>query len=233
MSTFRLSAWVAVAAGLSGCGLIDPDIGDFALRFPTQSVTVDSSDWELTADEEIPAIECADVPGVCNEAVLEYCAAEGICFGSCDGAYCEAAVVISLWHTIDLAETNHDEFQRINDQPVISVNVDDVAFSVGENTFNIPSPELGVYVAPRTVMNHGSPQARLIGTIPALSAGARVERDPLQFTDDGRDHFEEFLAEYRTPFNIIVGGRLDLAAGDVVPQGRMQAEVHVTATARP
>jgi hypothetical protein len=233
LSILRMGACLAVAAGLTGCGLIDPDIGDFPLRFPTQSVTVDSSDWELTTDDEIPAIECADVPGVCSEAVREYCAAEGICFGSCDGSYCEAAVAISLWHTIDLEETNHEEFQRIDQQPLISVHVDDVTFSVGENTFNIASPVLGVYVAPRTVMNHGSPQARLIGTIPALPAGTRVEREPLQFSEDGRADFEAFLADYRTPFNIIVGGRLDLAAGDLVPQGRMQAEVHVTATARP
>ncbi len=230
---FRTLASLAVAVWVAGCGLIDPDIGDFPLRFPTQSVTVDSSDWELTTDDEVPAIECADVPGVCNEAVLEYCGAEGICFGSCDGTYCETAVVISLWHTVDLEETNHDEFQRIEDQPVISVNIDDVRYAVGENTFNVPSPELGVYVAPRTVMDHGSPQAKLIGTIPALEAGARVDGEPLEFTEDGRDDFEEFLADFRTPFNLIIGGRLDLSAGDPVPQGRLQAEVNVSATARP
>lgn len=230
---YRMFAWIAPLVGLAGCGLIDPDIGDFPLRFPTQSIAVDSSDWELTSDDEVPALECGDVPGACSEAVKEYCGAEGICFGSCDGTYCEATIVVSLWHTIDLEDSNHEEFQRIENQPVLSVDVDDATYSVNENTFNIASPELGVYVAPRTVMDHGSPEAHLIGTIAALDAGDRVQDEKLEFTDGGRERLEGFLADYQTPFNLIVGGRLDLSAGDVVPRGVLRAEVDVSAVARP
>ena len=229
----RYVPWVGVFVGVAGCGLIDPDIGDFPLRFPSQSVTVDSSDWELTTEPEVPGIECADFPGICNDEVIEICGAEGVCFGSCDGTHCQAAVVISLWRTVDLEATNHDEFQRLEQRPLISVNLDEVSYTVAENTFTVPSPELGVYVAPQTVMDHGSPQAQLVGTIPTLDAGARVEGAALRFTEDGRDHFEAFMGDYRTPFNLIVGGSLELSAGDEVPQGRLQAEVNVTAVARP
>ncbi len=230
---YRVSAGVAALLSLVGCGLVDPDIADFPLRFPSQSVAVESADWELTDDDEIPQLECGDVPGVCADAVREYCGEEEVCFGSCDGAYCEAAVVMSLWHTIDLEAENHDEFQRIENQPVVSVDVDDVTYTVEENTFNVPMPELGIYAAPRTVMEHGSPEAELIGTISPLGEGERVEDRPITFAEEGRERLEAFLGDYRNPFNIIVGGQLDLSAGDTVPDGRLRAVVDVQATARP
>lgn len=230
---YRVLAPLAAAAAVTGCGLVDPDIADFSLEFPEQSIALESADWELTSEEEIPAISCTDVPGVCAEGVREFCGEDEVCFGSCDGEYCKGAVVVSLWHTIDLEAENREEFQRIEGQPVVTVDIDEITYTIEENTFNTAVPELGVYAAPITVMDHGSPEAALVGTIPPLDPGERVSGAELQFSEGGEENFEEFAGDYRNPFNMIVGGQLDLEAGDVVPEGRLRARVDVEATARP
>ncbi|MEO8548789.1 MAG: hypothetical protein ABI678_02405, partial [Kofleriaceae bacterium] len=98
---------------------------------------------------------------------------------------------------------------------------------------NIDTPPLSVYVAPMSVMDPEDPMAKLIGTIDVVPAGTTFDARAMEFTADGQDTLTAALADFKNPFNVIVGGTLMLAAGDEVPRGKLAANVHIKAHASP
>jgi hypothetical protein len=96
---------------------------------------------------------------------------------------------------------------------------------------NIDTPEMVVYAAPQTVMNPMDERARRVGTVPVIPAGATRSLMPIVFDADGKANLAMFMADYKTPFNIIVGSALLVDDGDVVPSGMMTVRVVVEAHA--
>lgn len=230
----KLARYAALAAGLTlfaGCGLIDPDIADFDLSLPEKEIVVDTSTWQLTDDATVPAVDCSENPGVCSLGISELCGAEGICFGSCNEAQtCDVKVLVNLWHSFDLAREK-PELQEIEGQPLVSVSINTIAYKVTENTLNVATPEMTVYVAPEGVMSPGDPGAEAIGTLPPVPPGTLIESQDVVLTDNGRELLAGYMKRYAQPFNIIVGTDVDLEAGDEVPTGTLTAVVMVTAVA--
>ena len=70
---------------------------------------------------------------------------------------------------IDLV-TEKPELKEINDRPVIKVTVDSVTYRTHEHTQRRDA-EIGVYVAPMSVMDPNDPMAKRIGRIPSIPAG--------------------------------------------------------------
>ena len=217
--------------GLGGCGLIDSDITDFNLSLPEREVTVDTADWELTDDSAMPAIDCSDEPAVCSAGIGELCGAEGVCFGSCDAEdTCKVTVAVSLFHRFDLA-SEQPELEQIDGQPLVSVTIDRVYYTVTENSFTQDSPELTVYVAPQTVMNPGDPLAEEIGVIASVASMQTIEEAEVELSDSGEDSLARYMKDYTTPFNLILGTTVELSAGDEIPSGRLVAVVKADAHA--
>ncbi len=231
---FQLSRFAALAVGLtlvSGCGLIDPDIADFDLSLPEKEIVVDTSTWQLTDDATMPAIDCTESAGICSLGITELCGADGICFGTCNEAKtCDVKVLVNLWHSFDLAREK-PELQEIEGQPLVSITVNSIAYKVTENTMNVATPEMTVYVAPEGVMSPGDPGAEAIGTLPPIPAGTTIEGQDVVLTENGRERLAAYMKSYSQPFNIIVGTDVDIQAGDEVPTGTLTAVVMVTAVA--
>ncbi len=234
----KLSRFATLAAGLlvaapliTGCGLIDPDIADFDLSLPEKEIVVDTSTWQLTEEPQMPAVDCTESAGVCSLGIAEFCGAEGICFGTCNEEQtCDVKVLVNLWHTFDLAREK-PELQEIEGKPLVSITIDRIAYTVSENTMNVDTPEMTVYVAPGSVMSPGDPGAEAIGTLPPVPAGTTVEEQDVVLTPNGREILAEFMKRYSQPFNIIVGTDVDIHAGDAIPSGTLTAVVLVTAVA--
>lgn len=213
------------------CGLIDPDIADFDLSLPEKDIVVDTSQWQLTADATMPAIDCADTPAVCTLGIEQLCGAEGVCFGTCNEMdSCEVKVLVNLWHSFDLAKEK-PELEEIEGKPLVSITIGKIGFKVTENTMNVDSPEMTVYVAPGNVMAQGAPQAQAIGTLPVIAAGTTVEEQEVILTDNGKEILGDYMKQYSVPFNIIVGTAVDIRPGDEIPTGKLTAVVVVTAVA--
>jgi hypothetical protein len=223
----RLALAIGVL-GLGGCGLIDSDIADFSLRLPERDVTVDAADWQLTEEATLPAIDCGGQPTVCADGVAAVCAAD-TCSGACGGETCEVVVQVSLWNTFDLAAES-PELREIDGQPLVSVTIERVWYTIDENTLDVDSPELTVYAAPQDVMSPGDPKAQEVGVIEPIPAGERPEGEVV-LTPDGQRILSETMRDYGTPFNLIVGSQVELAAGDPIPTGRMVAVIHADAHA--
>lgn len=229
----RMVCLAAALAGLAGCGLIDAEVSEIDLDLSERVVTIDTADWALTDEGEMPSLSCADAPDVCGTQVEAWCGAADLCSARCGGETCVVGVEVALWHTFDLAR-EAPELEKLEGQPLLAVTVDRVSFSVEENTLNISSPELTVWVAPEGVVSieKDGRGAEEVGRIPSMKAGHTSAETDLELTTNGQTVLAEHMRDYATPFNVIVGGRVELRAGDEVPTGRMKAGIKVAAHAR-
>ncbi|HTM23527.1 MAG TPA: hypothetical protein VL172_23550 [Kofleriaceae bacterium] len=229
----RLLCTGVLAAMLSACGLIDSNVTDFDLSMPAKTFTVDTAQWDLMGDQngEFPAIDCSQ-QDLCSAAVGQACGNEAICFGSCDSGAgtCQAAVLVALSQPVNLLDEK-PELAQIEDQPLVSVTVDRIYYNVGENTMNVSTPEFMLYVAPENVMSPGDPQAVAVGTIAPLPAATTRAETDMVFVEGGEQALKDFMKDYKTTFRVIVGGQIELHAGDPVPTGSLTATVQVAAHA--
>lgn len=224
------AAAALMIAAASGCGLIDSDITNFDLSLPDRTFTIDTEQWNVDdSTTTFPDIPCSADADVCADAVTAYCSVER-CTGVCVSDLCEMTVPVSLWRTVDLY-AEKPELQTIDNQPLVNITIDNVHYQVTENTLNFDTPELVLYVAPKTVMNPSDPQARPIGVIPTVPAGSQVGSRNVLVTPAGEVDLKAFMRDYRTPFNIIIGSEVTVQAGDPMPIGRITAEVGVQAYA--
>ena len=147
---------------------------------------------------------------------------------------CELELNISAYKPIDLV-MEKPELNSINDKPVIKVTIDSVAYSVTSNTLNVATPEMGVYVAPITVMDPKDPMAKQVGIIASVPAGATVATRDMTYTADGKQVLIDTMSTYKNPFNVIVGTSKDnpivIKAGDSVPMGKLDAVIQIRAHA--
>lgn len=212
----------------SGCGLISSDVTNFDLTLPDKDFTVDASTWQVSDSEAqtFLSLSCGSSPKLCASAVQQACPMN--CSGECNAATqtCDLSLDVSLYQTVDLL-VERPELNSINDQPVIKVTIDSVAWEVASNTLTVATPVMTVYVAPRSVMDPGDPQAKAIGTIASVAAGTTTGPQSLVFTATGKADLVAMMSTFKTPFNVIVGSTLVLHQGQSVPRGRLDAVVHI------
>jgi hypothetical protein len=228
MTYLRLCLVLAV----SGCGLISSDVTDFDLTLPEKSFSVDASGWQVnqTAADAFLNMSCSQTPqNVCTSAAMSACPMN--CSARCgSAAKCELGFDVGVYQMIDLV-MEKPELKSINDEPIIKVAIDSVSYRVSANTLNVATPQMNVYVAPMSVMDPDDPMAKQIGTIPAIPAGTTVASADLAFTPDGRQNLIDTMSTYKNPFNVIVGAKLWMMAGDPVPTGKLDAVVLIKAHA--
>lgn len=220
-----------VAALASGCGLISSDVTNFNLDLPDKKFSIDTASWNVDQDtaDMVLATPCSS-SSQCMAAAESACAMD--CSGTCNAEMrCTINLDVGLHTRVDLL-AEKPELQQINDKAVIDVTIDDVTYLVEQNTLNVATPEIAVFVAPMSVMDPTDPLAKRIGTIAPVAAGMTTETaQKMMFTADGRANLVSVMGNYKTPFNIIVGSTLTMTAGSPIPQGRLDATIKVRAHA--
>ncbi len=212
---------------VSGCGLIDSDVTNFDLTLPDKAFSVDASGWDVNQSEadQILATQCGGAPTVCMTAATTACPMN--CTGECGASNtCELGLQVSVYKGVDLV-MEKPELKQINDKAIIDVTIDSVTYTVTANTLNVETPEMRVYVAPMSVMDPDDPMAKQIGTIAPVPAGGTVAMRDMVFTTEGRGLLVDIMSTYKTPFNIIVGSKLVVTAGQPVPTGKLDAVVKI------
>ena len=232
----RLLFHAALAAVLAlpavSCGLIDPDITEFDLSLPSKQFTIDASRWNLENADTLVSTPCQTGANDACVAAAEQICEMGECAALCDSGTltCDLTLYVSLYQGVDLYNEK-PELQTIENQPLLDVTIDAINFEVSANTMNIETPEMVVYAAPQTVMDPMDERARRVGTVPPVPAGVTRSLTPITFDAEGRANLAAFMADYKTPFNIIVGSALLVEDGDPVPSGMMTVRVVVEAHA--
>jgi len=217
----------------TGCGLISSDVTNFDLTLPDKNFSVDATSWDVTDQEAqtLLATSCSSNPQVCNSAAQAACPMN--CAGECNmsSQTCDLALAVSLYQGVDLL-MEKPELQSINDEPVIKVTIDSVTWEVTANSLNTDTPTMTVFVAPMSVMDPKSPDAKAIGTIEPISAGMVTDgRQQIAFTADGKQSLIDAMSTFKTPFNVIVGSTIVVTQGQTFPAGKLDAVVHITAHA--
>src|SRR5690606_8935218 len=168
MTYLRLCLLAVVPA----CGLIDSDVTNFDLTLPDKAFSVDASGWQVDeqAADTFLSMSCGSAPMICSSAATQACPMN--CEGSCSetSSMCELELNVAAYKGIDLV-MEKPELNQINDKPVIKVAIDSITYAVTANTLSVATPEMGVYVAPITVMDPKDPMATQIGVIPEVPAG--------------------------------------------------------------
>jgi hypothetical protein len=230
MTVVRHAFW---AIALSGCGLISSNAATYDLDLPAKSFSIDASGWQVSqsiADAYLDK-SCATSPTLCTTAATSACPMN--CTGSCNPSAhtCDLGLEIAVHQTIDLL-TEKPELKSVDDATtILHVTVDAMTYEVTGNTLDIDTPVLTVYLAPMSIMDPRDPLAQSIGTIAVVRAGTILPATDMMFTDAGQQVLTATLANFKNPFNVIVGGTLMLHAGDVVPTGKLDANVHIKAHA--
>jgi len=217
---------------VGGCGLISSDVTDFQLRTMPHMFTVDTGSYMVnqTAANAYLGQSCAGAPTECAQWVQSACTTN--CSGSCDTTTqkCDLGLNVGVYQKVDLNSEN-PELSTTSKEPVVKVTIDAITYQVNDNTLNVETPELTVYVAPMSVMSPSDPMAQAIGTIPAIPAMSTPVATNMMFTPDGKANLATVMGNYMTPFNVIVGSTIVLKDGDAFPTGKLTAEVDITAHA--
>ncbi|HLL21009.1 MAG TPA: hypothetical protein VK427_02710 [Kofleriaceae bacterium] len=226
----RLGALVLASVLGTGCGLISSDVTSFNLDLPDKRFAIDTASWDVDPQMAKTALNtpCSSA-SQCMTIAQSACAMD--CSGTCTAAMrCSINLDVGLHTSINLL-MEKPELQRINDRGVVEVTVDDVLYTIEENTLNVDTPEIGVFVAPSSVMDPGDSLAKRIGTISPVAAGDIVEARSMMFTPDGRNHLSAVMGNFKAPFNVIVGSTLTMTGSDPVPEGRLDAVIRIRARA--
>jgi len=217
---------------VGGCGLISSDVTDFQLKSQPHMFTVDTGSYMVnqTAANTYLGQSCAGAPTECAQWVQSACTTN--CSGSCDTASqkCDLGLNVGVYQKIDIYSEN-PEFAKASGH--VTVTVDALTYQVNDNSLNVETPELTVYIAPMSVMSPSDPMAMAIGTIPAIPPGPVTTPVSMNmmFTADGQANLATTMGNYMTPFNVIVGSTIVLKSGDAFPTGKLDAQVEITAHA--
>src|SRR5580692_1883199 len=218
------AAALAISAGIataSGCGLISSNVTDFALMVPGKTFTVDTTTWMVnqTAADTYLDQSCASAPTECAQWVQNACTSG--CSGTCDATSqkCDLVLDVSVYTPVNLLN-DAPELSTLNSEPIIKVTVNSVNYTVPQNTLDVPTPEMTVYVAPMSVMSPTDPSAQAIGTIAAVPKMTTLTTtQSMQYTATGQQDLANIMGTYKVPFNVIVGSSLTVTAGEQLPTG--------------
>jgi len=226
-SYIRPAIGVVVSLWLASCGLISSDVTNFDLTLPDKKFSIDTASWQVnqTAANLYLSQSCT-TSTMCSSLVTQAC--KMVCSGSCSPTHtCDLSLDVALSQPVDLV-MEKPELKTINDEPVIKVTIDSVTYEVTNNTLNVDTPEVTVYVAPMSVIKPTDPMAKPIGTIAPVRAGQTTTGpQPIMFTPTGQADLVNIMSTFKTPFNVLVGSSLVVKSGQPVPAGKLDAVVHI------
>ncbi len=221
---------------LGGCGLVSSSAADVSLDLPPKPFSIDTSGWQVTQDAATAYLATTCTPStttdVCAAAATAACPMN--CTGSCDaGAHtCDLALQVAAHQMVDLL-TEEPSLESLANHSGVTVTVDSVQYQVTDNTLNIATPPITVYVAPMSATLPTDSGVTAIATIDPVAAKAVVATENLAFLDGGQAALTAAMSDFKDPFNVIVGATITLAPGESLPTGKLDATVQINAHASP
>lgn len=156
---------------------------------------------------------------------------------------CVATVDISLPQEVDLRQARTPIPDQAVQLGIDAVSVHRVAYWIIENTLNVPTPTVELYVGPQSAGDYRDPRAVKLGSVAPLSAGSNACGDKastdseargkpvcdMQLSADGQRALGDYVKNYRqAPFKLIARALPRAEPGMPLPSGRIHFALRPT-----
>jgi hypothetical protein len=203
-----------------------------------QAVTYDPDPLNYRYDfgtntDTVPEVDCSQNAGVCA-GIPHPPNTTTTCDTTTQPLRCIVVVEERRVETVSLsAEPNFPEV--VAGAISIKARVDSATYW-GTNGLPLATPPIEIYVGPENAQRETDAGVTRFGTLGSLPArggttcnpgtpGTRESACSLETTGPGRDALAKLANNFRTPFNILLVTRIQLRAGDPLPNGQLDLTV--------
>ena len=213
----RHPRWLLLPLVATGCISIDPNAISITYDFAPQQF---GRDFGNTAGN-VPDVSCATNPSACAAVP-----AQGGAAASCDPGTkkCVVTAELRLVQSINLSQQANFPQEVANSKIIQQVTVDQIRFWTPTNTLSFATPPIDLYVGSQAAQKETDPGVTKLGTIPVIPKGERTaQQSPrqVQLTDAGKSALGLFAKDFRTPFNLIIAGKVTVPGGQPAPGGKV------------
>ncbi len=218
---------------IQGCALLES-------HSFTESYSLDPLEFKHVLDLSLPH----QLPiQTCDPLFADGCAAAsvdqpGYLAISCDARTraCIGVVELRRLQIVDLSSQSGFPSDAVK-YGVSGVGIDRIPYWITTNTFNVALPAVDLFVAPQTAPDESAPKAVRLGQMAMLqarSASCGDSRDThgddaagnamvcdLPLTDAGRSALASFAKDFKTPFALLVHGKMTVRGGEPIPSGML------------
>jgi hypothetical protein len=220
MTNSRRGALAAALLLVGGCGLIDAiDQLKQGINFklPEQSYTVSTMDprWHnLPPGTMIPPFPCGSGGASCCMSPIDCTQVPLVC----EAEQCALKFTFDDVRKVDLA-TQAPELGAYKGKVFTDILLKELSLQI-DNTLNVSTPPVDLYVAPANVTSATGPGARKLATIASQPPGVKTTITvPLDPT--AQQAFSAFARDVQTPFNVILSTGVDIKSGEPIPAGQV------------
>jgi hypothetical protein len=230
MRPSSLFAATALLSGLTGCGLIDPNITKVTFDLPTQSYSVDASTLKLPAGstQAVPCgsgqliTDCCNPPAGLGLPMPDCSMTMLACEANSGGTdVCTAVVTVSQSQTLNLGQQVPQLQGAVG---LGNVTINQISYTVVDNSLDIDLPPVTLFLAPNGVTDPNDPGAKKFGTVPAIT-DMSTPMGTVMLESDAASTFASFTHTLSTPFNLIATTTVHIPSGTPVPSGKIDMNV--------
>lgn len=214
--------------GLAGCGVLDALDATFSLA--PQDYKQDFG----TRTGMVPSIMCPLTPDPCatGATALQTMLQPngGMITGTCDTAAsrCAFKTNITVKNPITLA-MDQSFATGVAGKAVSILKALTLSYEIPRNTLSVGLPESQIYIAPMGTADVTSPQAALLGKIPAISKGQTIAAGggsiKVDVNSPAGQQLTQYLKNPTTPFLFLLNTQPTLTGGSALPSGDIQVRI--------
>ncbi len=227
----------AVAAGTSGCDLLNAKTFSYTYAFDPQAFSADLGESTGNA----PTVPCSSSVTTSCAALSALTLQSAMITPACNTAtsVCQASADVRLSYMVDLASQTGFPPDAIH-FGISAVSINKIEYWISSNTLNVATPSIDLYVAPASAQDE-TQGAVLLGSVATLSAMSASCGDPADANGDtkangatvcdlplngaGISALEGFAKNASTAFQILAHARFTIAAGEPIPAGAIDFTV--------
>jgi hypothetical protein len=234
----RILCFALAGVGLylaGGCGLIPPVNYDYSFdpKEVMQSLGDGSGSAQALPTVMCPATSCTTVQIPPNSGMV-----------ACENGVCTATAHVRAAIPVDLRNAKTPVPEDVVRFGIDRVTIAKVAYWVTQNSLNVATPPLDLYVGPEAAADEMSAGVTQLGSVASLPAKSKDCADPrdgnepaaagftacdMPLTAAGQEALAGFIKNYKTaPFKLLVHGQIKAAGGTPTPSGAIDLFVRPT-----
>ena len=209
---------------LLSCSLLQ-EATTFTLDTGWKDLAVDATGLpDFGGAATLPNVPCTKAQDTCATGLSNAACTGGnwSCKTQCgESASCALAATVELGLPVDISA----QVKNQTSANVISkATLNEFVYNTLENTLNVDTPELELYVGPSSATRVGDPGVVFFARMPRLPAGTK-RNEILKVDEAGKEALASFVRNYTQPFKILAKGSSLFNGGQALPKGRLRMQL--------